>query len=45
VEDGDLTPSLKLKRRVVTAKHRDLLESLYGDPTAATSPADQPTPA
>jgi long-chain acyl-CoA synthetase len=45
VEDGDLTPSLKLKRRVVIAKHRDLLESLYGDPTAATSPADQPTPA
>jgi long-chain acyl-CoA synthetase len=29
VEDGDLTPSLKLKRRVVTAKHLDLLESLY----------------
>jgi long-chain acyl-CoA synthetase len=29
VEDGDLTPSLKLKRRVVTAKHHDLLESLY----------------
>jgi len=45
VEDGDLTPSLKLKRRVVTARHRDLLESLYGDPTAATSPAGQPTPA
>jgi long-chain acyl-CoA synthetase len=29
VEDGDLTPSLKLKRRVVTAKHHELLESLY----------------
>ena len=29
VEDGDLTPSLKLKRRVVTARHHDLLESLY----------------
>jgi len=29
VEDGDLTPSLKLRRRAVTARHRDLLESLY----------------
>jgi long-chain acyl-CoA synthetase len=38
VEDGDLTPSLKLKRRVVTAKHRDLLESLYDDASAAAAP-------
>jgi long-chain acyl-CoA synthetase len=38
VEEGDVTPSLKLKRRVVTAKHRDLLESLYDD----ASPADPP---
>jgi long-chain acyl-CoA synthetase len=29
VEDGDLTPSLKLKRQQVAARHRDLLESLY----------------
>jgi len=34
VEEGDLTPSLKLKRRAVTAKHRDLLESLYDDESA-----------
>jgi long-chain acyl-CoA synthetase len=38
VEEGDVTPSLKLRRRVVTAKHRDLLESLYDD----SSPADLP---
>jgi long-chain acyl-CoA synthetase len=38
VEEGDLTPSLKLKRRVVTARHRDLLESLYDD-TRADEPA------
>jgi long-chain acyl-CoA synthetase len=37
VDQGDLTPSLKLKRRVVTTKHRDLLESLYDDESAATS--------
>jgi long-chain acyl-CoA synthetase len=37
VEEGDLTPSLKLKRRVVTTKHRDLLESLYDDESAAAS--------
>ncbi|HZD01402.1 MAG TPA: long-chain fatty acid--CoA ligase [Actinomycetes bacterium] len=36
VEEGDLTPSLKLKRRIVTAKHRDLLESLYADTPVAT---------
>jgi long-chain acyl-CoA synthetase len=35
VEEGDLTPSLKLKRRVVAARHRDLLESLYDDPSPA----------
>jgi long-chain acyl-CoA synthetase len=38
VEEGDLTPSLKLKRRVVAAKHRDLLESLYDDPSPPGSP-------
>jgi long-chain acyl-CoA synthetase len=32
VEEGDVTPNLKLKRRAVTAKHRDLLESLYQQP-------------
>jgi hypothetical protein len=30
VADGDLTPSSKLKRRAVTAKHLDLLDGLYG---------------
>ena len=30
VEDGDLTPSSKLRRRAVTAKHLDLLDGLYG---------------
>jgi long-chain acyl-CoA synthetase len=37
VEDGDLTPSLKLKRRVVATKHRELLESLYDDTAAGTA--------
>jgi long-chain acyl-CoA synthetase len=39
VEAGYLTPSLKLKRRVVTTKHRDLLESL--DASAAAITADR----
>ena len=30
VADGDLTPSSKLRRRAVTARHRDLLDGLYG---------------
>jgi long-chain acyl-CoA synthetase len=29
VEDGSMTPSLKLKRRVVERRHADLLDSLY----------------
>jgi long-chain acyl-CoA synthetase len=37
VEAGDLTPSLKLKRRVVAAKHRDLLEALYDEPAASAA--------
>jgi long-chain acyl-CoA synthetase len=37
--EGDLTPNLKLKRQLVTSKHRDLLESLYDDGSAATGRA------
>jgi long-chain acyl-CoA synthetase len=29
VEEGDLTPSLKVKRRVVEQRHRDLLDQMY----------------
>lgn len=31
VEDGDLTPSLKLRRREVTLKHQGLLDSFYSE--------------
>jgi long-chain acyl-CoA synthetase len=42
VESGDLTPSLKLKRRAVAAKYRDLLESLYDEPSPVATTADRP---
>jgi long-chain acyl-CoA synthetase len=45
VESGDLTPSLKLKRRAVVAKYRDLLESLYDEPSPVATTADRPTSA
>ena len=31
VEDGDLTPSMKLKRKVVVTKYKDELDSFYAD--------------
>jgi long-chain acyl-CoA synthetase len=31
VEGGDVTPSLKIKRRAVESKYADLLDSLYDD--------------
>ena len=34
VEAGELTPTLKIKRRIVEQRHREAIETLYGEEKA-----------
>jgi len=37
IETGELTPSMKLKRRVITAQYEDVIAELYADEATSRS--------
>ena len=37
-ESGELTPTLKLRRRIVQERHADAIGSLYDDPPSSPPP-------
>ena len=44
VEGGELTPTMKLRRSVITAKYEDTIEKLYASDATKRSSASSPTP-
>jgi long-chain acyl-CoA synthetase len=41
VESGELTPSMKLKRRAINARYKSLIDALYADEATARGELDR----